>query len=322
MEYSDGTPEVNYTYDETAVPYGKGRLTKAANGYSTTAYSNYDPLGRLVQSTQTTGGQTYGFGYSYDLTGALRSETYPSGRVITTQYDKAERPVSVTGAWNSQQKTYVSDFSYAPHGGPNWFLYGNNVCRAFTYNSRLQPWTMINSVVHGAVPAGDCTYPGDERMVQVFDWGTANNNGNLNVATTSHGISGNPFLTYKDYYFYDSVNRISNVSGTDDHENLLWLENFQYDRYENAWTPDMLGLGISGITPRTNVFTSGNQFSMGSYDAAGNQMCDRLHFPLNWPNSSGRSEDLRGLKSTLRGGVLGIRNGFEEMGTDGTSFPS
>jgi hypothetical protein len=63
--YSDGTPEVSYTYDETAAPYGKGRLTKAANAYSTTAYSNYDPLGRLLQSTQTTGGQTYGFGYSY-----------------------------------------------------------------------------------------------------------------------------------------------------------------------------------------------------------------------------------------------------------------
>jgi hypothetical protein len=37
MEYSDGTPEVTYTYDETAVPDGKGRLTKAANAYSTTA---------------------------------------------------------------------------------------------------------------------------------------------------------------------------------------------------------------------------------------------------------------------------------------------
>jgi RHS repeat-associated protein len=129
-------------------------------------------------------------------------------------------------------------------------------------------------------------------MVHVFDWGTANNNGNLNVATTSHGIPENPFLTYKDYYFYDSVNRISNVSGTDDHENLLWLENFQYDRYGNAWTPDMLRLGISGITPRTNVFTDGNQFSMGSYDAAGNQMVvGSYHLTYDAENRQTKVED-------------------------------
>jgi hypothetical protein len=62
---------------------------------------------------------------------------------------------------------------------------------------------MIDSAVHGAVPSGDCTYPGDERLVQTFNWGTTNNNGNLNSGTTSHGGPDFPtFLTFKTSYWY------------------------------------------------------------------------------------------------------------------------
>jgi hypothetical protein len=111
---------------------------------------------------------------------------------VSFNYDGANRVTQVSGSVNTQQKTYASDFNYAPQGAPNWYLYGNNVCRAFYYNSRLQPWAMIDSAVHGAVPSGDCTYPGDERLVQTFNWGT-----------TSHGGPDFPtFLTFKTSYWY------------------------------------------------------------------------------------------------------------------------
>jgi YD repeat-containing protein len=59
-------------------------------------------MGRPLQSQVQVNGQTYSFSYAYDLTGALTSETYPSGRVIKTTYDGAERPNAVSGTLGTQ----------------------------------------------------------------------------------------------------------------------------------------------------------------------------------------------------------------------------
>jgi YD repeat-containing protein len=46
-----------------------------------------------------TAGQTHSFeNYSYNLAGALTSETYPSGRVISYSYDAANRRTRHTGS--------------------------------------------------------------------------------------------------------------------------------------------------------------------------------------------------------------------------------
>jgi uncharacterized protein RhaS with RHS repeats len=95
------TPAVTYTYDQGA--YGIGRLYEVQNANSSTRYSNYDALGRVTSSTQSTF-TNYNFTYAYNLAGSLTSETYPSGRVITTKYDGANRPFQVLGA----SKTYVT----------------------------------------------------------------------------------------------------------------------------------------------------------------------------------------------------------------------
>ena len=54
-------------------------------------------MGRPLQSQVQINGQTYSFSYVYDLSGALTSETYPSGRVVKTSYDGAERASAVSG---------------------------------------------------------------------------------------------------------------------------------------------------------------------------------------------------------------------------------
>jgi len=55
----NGTPAVTYTYDDSAVAYGKGRLAKVTNGISTTTMLAYDALGHVLASQQSTGGKTY-----------------------------------------------------------------------------------------------------------------------------------------------------------------------------------------------------------------------------------------------------------------------
>ena len=70
--YGGGTPGVTYSYD-TGATNGIGRLTQVTNGNSTTQFSAYDALGRVTQSSQTTGAQTYSLGYGYNLAASMTS---------------------------------------------------------------------------------------------------------------------------------------------------------------------------------------------------------------------------------------------------------
>ncbi|MGD0617878.1 MAG: hypothetical protein ABSB67_09480, partial [Bryobacteraceae bacterium] len=104
--YSDGTPQVNWSWDTATL--GIGRLASvAASGVSTTSFSAYDGLGRPLSATQTTAGTAYPFTYSYYPIG-LNTVKYPSNRQIAYTYDIAGRIASVGGA-----KTYASGLTYA-----------------------------------------------------------------------------------------------------------------------------------------------------------------------------------------------------------------
>ncbi|HEY1528924.1 MAG TPA: hypothetical protein VGH51_22095 [Candidatus Angelobacter sp.] len=134
--YSDGTPAVSYGYDAANVANSRGRLTSVANANSVTNYTNFDALGNVLASNQVTAGRTYAFAYAYNLAGALSSETYPSGRVVTTGYDGANRPNAVNGTLSGQTKPYAYSIAYWPHGGLYYFGEGNNVAPVWTYKMR------------------------------------------------------------------------------------------------------------------------------------------------------------------------------------------
>ena len=53
-------------------------------------YVQYDSLGRVLKSQQTTGTQAFPFTYIYNDQG-LDTEIYPSGRKVETCYDPAGR---------------------------------------------------------------------------------------------------------------------------------------------------------------------------------------------------------------------------------------
>src|SRR5207237_5784589 len=104
--YSDSTPAVSYVYD-TATG-GREYLAPVSSSVSAYTYTSYDALGRVTGSSQATGGVTYAMAYNYDLAGDLKSETYPSGRVVTTEYDPAGR---VAGVKNQTTGSYYAGAS-------------------------------------------------------------------------------------------------------------------------------------------------------------------------------------------------------------------
>jgi len=250
--YTGGTPTVNYTYDAPGGPTARGMLTIVANGSSVTNYLNYDVMGKVLSSNQGIGGQTYPFSYAYNLAGALTSETYPSGRVLTMTYDNANRASQLSGAVGGNTTTYVSNFIYAAQGAATQYKYGNDLWRQATYNNRLQPDTVADQVSNN---------PSNQLLKLTWDWGGASNNGSVMGLNANHGV-----LSFNQTFGYDALNRLHTASDTGG-----WSRTFNYDRYGNLWTdPAYTGPTPGGAT--ANLYNSANQVNGGSYDAAGNQI--------------------------------------------------
>ena len=248
------------------MPFGKGRLGSISNANAATNYTSLDALGNVLGSSQWVAGQTYTFGYTYNLAGSRATETYPSGRVMTTDYDSANRLDGVSGTVNGQTAPYSDTFLDAPHGGPAQYRYGNNVYRQISYNSRLQMSGYIDLVNND---------PGLELLNVTLDWGGVNNNGNLRAATYKNGGPGySQFLTFAQSYGYDRVNRLNSVSDTG------YSRTFCSDAYGNVWVTANSGVPLAGNTPQmingacpssNTPYDANNRINGGNYDPAGNQ---------------------------------------------------
>ncbi len=256
------TANVTYTYDGTGTNF-KGRLRSVGTGDSTTNFTQYDALGRVLASSQATpssGGQTYTFGYTYNRAGALKTETFPSGRIVTSGYDPAGRLNGVTGQKSGESnKTYTTSFTYSPQGAVGVMKLGN-LWEHSNFNSRLQP-TQI----------GLGTSSTDSSKLRLdYGYGTTNNNGNalsqgITIGTTSFSQS----------YEYDALNRLLSAR-----EGSNWSQTYAYDRYGNrAVTAGSSYETGSAMIPvaLTEFNTASNRFTSPSvYDSAGNLTNDKV----------------------------------------------
>ncbi|MGH9618542.1 MAG: RHS repeat-associated core domain-containing protein [Bryobacteraceae bacterium] len=237
-----------------------------------TNFTAFDTVGNVTASNQVTAGQTYSFAYGYNLAGALTSETYPSGRVVNTTYDGADRPYTLSGIFDAQNTNYITQTSYWPNGGIYFFVRGNNIWHAASYNNRLQQTESYEAINNssGAMLLVSCPDWGVNDDHNVYDIcphasGT-NDNGTLQSNTEFNGGPGYPqFLTFNQSFSYDNANRLISAGDSGG-----WSRNFAYDQYGNMWVTGAQGVGISGNMPTMDMFNSKNQVSYFSYDAAGN----------------------------------------------------
>ncbi len=253
-------------------PYSVGQLVSVANGTSTTSYGNSDALGRAQTSTQTTNGQAYAFGYSYNIS-ELTAETYATGRTINISYDGANRESSVYGTTGTTTTNYVGNVAYAAHGAPTSYQYGQvsngagKMVRNNIYNPRLQLAGYSDTNNATGIPFVNAT----------LNWldGNNNDNGNLQGAGYVNGGTGTPAsMTFNEAYLYDAANRLKSVTDSSQSGSSTitnWSRSFGYDVFGNMWVATNSGVTEMGNTPQSNVFTAKNQISGSSYDAAGNQ---------------------------------------------------
>ena len=274
------TTRVDYAYDRCG-SYSRGRLCsvtakKGATQVSRTAYNRYDALGRVLESTQTTGGSSYTMAYAYDRAGNLTSQRYPSDRVVDYVYDGAGR---IAGA-----KTGIDDWyaggtgsnavDYEPHGGVRQLLLGNALWEQRRYNARLQP-TQIG--LGTAKTTGGLTATGSGLVLLDYSYGAGSNNGNVLSQRIRVGNSFNQNQTYT----YDALNRLKTAAESG--SGTAWSQTYAYDRYGNRRVTAGAAHGSNqALTPQSTADIAGTNRLAGTkgvnltvaYDAAGNIKAD------------------------------------------------
>lgn len=242
---STATPPVYYKYDSqsllaSAPTFSRGssvgRLVAVIYGDPTTSttgnYQGYDALGRVKRSIQRTNDgqadQTYTFAnYDYDLAGNLTSQTYPSGRIVTSSYDNGGRLSGVNGQKTGEtSKPYASQLSYSAHGAVAEMKLGNNLWEHTIFNNRLQP-----ALIGLGTSADQNAAAYLNRFRVDYYYGTTDNNGNVLHQTISvPDNAGNYVAQMAQVYTYDELNRLKSAQ---ENGGASWKQIYKYDRFGN-----------------------------------------------------------------------------------------
>jgi YD repeat-containing protein len=266
------TPNVVYKYDgvgsAVTIPFAKGKLTESSNGISTTRYTAFDNLGRLLSSEQVTDGVVYPTSYKYNpISGGLVEEKYPSGRVVRNFFETDGDLSAISSRRNAINsfKTYASDFSYTASGVIEKLRIGNGRWESAKFNNRLQVTELAlgTSATDTSLWKLNYEYGG---LNQDGSVDATKNNGNIAKHIISFQGLSNPFVQS---FKYDSLERLIEARETTN-GSQNWIQTFGYDRYGNrisfAQTIGSQQLQINNIThpsidPSTNRFTTGQGYT-------------------------------------------------------------
>ncbi len=228
---------------------------------------------------QTTDGQQYTTGYSYNLAGALIEETYPSGRVVKNVLDNSgdlliveSRKNASSGYWH-----YADAFTYNAAGAVTSMQLGNGRWESTVFNSRLQP-TQI---------AVGTTQNTTDKLKLEFSYGTTANNGNvLSQTITVPTVGSSTGFSAVQTYNYDSLNRLKDatevLTPTGGSATQTWKQTYTFDRYGNRrfdfanGNTTVPAANCSEPVCNPTISTANNRLTSTGwlYDAAGNTTRD------------------------------------------------
>src|SRR5262249_48852461 len=144
--------------------------------------------------------------YSYNLSGALIQENYPSGRIVKNDYesDGDLQDVRSKKGGGSVFEPYASNFLYTASGGISQIKLGNGRWESAKLNERLQPYELRL----GSGPADGSLWKTH------YDYGELSQDGNDVDATKNSGNIGRQILTvsgtsFTQTYRYDALYRLT-----------------------------------------------------------------------------------------------------------------
>jgi len=268
------TAIATFTYDDSAMTNGMGRLTMVVDASGTTTTS-YDVMGRPTAVRKVVDGKSYTNGFTYDVAGRLIALSYPEGTIVDYAYTDGGNlgQVKLRGSTGAALAAYSN---YTAAGRVQNVQYGNGIGTTFTYDT-VGRLTNLKTVNSAAAALQDLTYKWFDYSY-VDDGGTTVN-GNMNGLTIGAIIdnrasklsskNGAPVNTDEtQYYQYDYGYRLTSAKG-------VWgTKAYGYDATGNP-------VQFGGIIQRTLTFdgqqvVSGTGLSDVTYDTAGNMLHKKL----------------------------------------------
>jgi len=305
-DYSDtAMPDVSFYYDgkyldatdtvQMATGSVKGKTTGTTSSVSKTNFTGFDVFGRALSHQQITDGQTYSTGYTYNLSGALIEETYPSGRVVKNTIDENGELEQVQSRKNSNYGywQYAGSFSRDTSGNVTKMQLGNGRWETASYNNRSE----VTQIGLGATDSSQNLL----KLEYKYDTTTTShdNNGSLlEQKITVPTVGGTSGFTATQTYLYDSLNRLQSaeekVGGS-----TTWKQTFSIDRYgnrrfdtsSNGLTTTLGSCTTAVCNPSIN--TSDNKFTSGqgyAYDQNGNLTQDATGQRFGYDSESHQKE--------------------------------
>jgi RHS repeat-associated protein len=234
--YANGALAARWIFDThwsgSAVQNGIGRLTETAtynaSGWEGSREYRFDARGRLLLMhlalNGILGAHTH---YAYDSADRVTSMTYPNGEVVSTSYNDAMEPRTLSGA-----SSYVDYATYNALGQPKMLDLGNNLFQHYTYwgngldftFSGFNTWGRLRAICVTALgTCADAENNGNVRMhlayaydnvgniTQLGDWTTGIHpvySYDAQDRLTSWSIGG----TTQETYGYDALGRMTNRS--------------------------------------------------------------------------------------------------------------
>lgn len=222
-----------------------------------------------MSSDQITASTSYTTGYTYNLSGALTEETYPSGRHVRNTIN-ANGELSLVeyepsgGSFSNRLSSFTRDAA----GNLTAAQLGNGRWETYTYNNRQQV-TMIGL---------GTTSSAQDLLRLDFEYNTSGNHDNngamLKQTITVPTVGVNTGFTATQVYGYDSLNRIT--SATETISSQTWKQEFSYDRYGNknyvtgsGHTTTLGSCTTADCNPTISTSTNRITSSGYSYDYAG-----------------------------------------------------
>ena len=301
--YSDGTPTVTTTYDQTAClglsscqNIGHRTSMTDAAGSESWAYglnkTQFPDWPNILVDKRTTSGITKTGTYYSDLVGNTTSFYYPTGHVLYDYIEGANRIGEVYdthGAWAFSTYPFVpgctlfNHVCYTPQGtvynvalDETSSFAGVSVTES--YNSRLQPQEI------------KATSTGGNAMDISYNYTDPINGGN---AGHVFGITNNLDTTRSQTFTYDQLNRITAAQTTSSFATSpghCWAETYQFDNSSSggAWgnlTQITQPTSYAGCTYEigfSKTADANNHLSGLTYDASGNTTADGYNSYTTW----------------------------------------
>lgn len=243
--YADASLNVAYHYDETNTVTGcsasasVGRLTRIVEQAVTTTYC-YDARGNVIEKRQAQGATTDTIAYSYTPADRVRTETRPSGAVVTYSYDTLGQiaGLTVTPPGGGAQAV-ASNVIYLPFGPIQAYTLGNGQTVTRTYDANYRVTDIVS-------PALELHFVRDATG---------------NITGVSEAGAGS------ESYRYDPLYRLASVDDPTGQAIEAYTYNKTGDRLSK--TGNGLATGNYGYQPGTHWLTSIGTASR-TYDANGN----------------------------------------------------